>query len=205
MILFKDLFNADDFSIAVNDIARGFREKFDLPKIGQLGLVVPDVEKAAENLEATGIPSVFIAKGSPVLWKERGENRNFRGKLGISYYQGFQIEPLEPGEGSDFYCQSADPCGDIVVQHLGFFVSDVDAWAAKLNSAGYETWVRGQIKFGPSKTDFAYMDTIHDAGIIIEFISEKFWEIRFKTPAMFYRILGRFEKLIGKRCIDVTN
>lgn len=205
MIKLKDLLNADNFNHAVDGIAREFRERFELPEINQLGLTVSDVEKAADDLEANGIPPFFIAKGSPTMWQERGEDRSFKGKLGISYYKGVQLEPLEPGEGSDFYRQSVDPSGDIVVQHLGFLVKDVDEWAAKLNAAGYETWIRGQIKFGPSRSDFAYMDTVNDAGIIIEFISEKFWKIRFNTPASVYHLMGRIEKLTGKRCIEVSN
>ena len=55
MIYLDDLLQADDFTLAVNGLAAAFGEKHNFPKIHQLGLVVPDVEKAAEKLESIGV------------------------------------------------------------------------------------------------------------------------------------------------------
>lgn len=203
MELLEDLLRGEDFSKAVNNLASEFRQTHGLPEIHQLGLVVPDVEKAADMLESKGIGPFFIASGAPVSWLERGEERSISGKLAMAYYHGFELELLEPTEGSDFYRQSLDPAGGIVVQHLGFLVKDVDDWAKKLSKAGSPVWVRGRLQTGPMKTDFAYMDTMDACGIVIEFISWRVFGWYMKPPAGLFRAVGRLEKWTGKRCIPL--
>lgn len=199
MTYFDDLLKADDFGSAVSGLARDFREKHGLPKIFQLGLAVPDVEAAAEELEKRGIGPFFIASGSPAFWHERGKERDFSGKQGLASHQGVELELLEPGEGSDFYRQHLDPDGKIVIHHLGLVVPDVDREADRLVSSGYPIWVKGKLKAGPITADFAYMDTLNDAGVIVEFICWKFMGMRVTRPPSIFHTIGRIEKWTGKR------
>lgn len=199
MILFHDLLEETDFEGAVDKLAHGFREMHELPGVHQLGLVVPDAEAAAKDLEGRGLGPFFIASGSPVLWRERGEERSFTGKLGLAYYRGFELELLEPGVGSDFYRRSLDPEGGIVVQHLGFLADDVDKEAGKLEERGIQTWVRGCIKTGPMNTDFAYMDTVEETGLVIEFISMKFMGRKITPSSRLIHTIGRLQRWSGKR------
>jgi hypothetical protein len=203
MVLLDNLLNATDFSKAVNGLAREFRNRHKLPAIHQLGLTVPNVEDAARDLEAKGIGPFFIANGSPVFWRERGQERSIRGKMGMAYHQGFELELLEPTEGSDFYRQSLDPAGGIVVQHLGLLAQDVDEWTDRLAAAGSPAWIRGKLKIGPATADFAYMDTVKEVGLIIEFISWRIFGRTFSPPAALYHGAGRLEKWSGKRSITV--
>ncbi len=145
MLYLDDLLKADDFSKAVNGLAEDFMKKHGLEKVHQVGLVVPDVEEAAEKLEEEGFGPFFIATGSPVFWREKGETRSVSGKMGLAYYEGVELELLEPVTGSDFYTHSLDADGRIVVQHLGFLVKGVDAWADKATKVGLPVWVRGQL------------------------------------------------------------
>jgi hypothetical protein len=161
------------------------------------------VEDAARDLEAKGIGPFFIANGSPVFWREQGQVRSIRGKMGLAHHRGFELELLEPTEGSDFYRQSLDPAGGIVVQHLGLLVQDVDEWADRLAAAGSPVWIRGKLKIGPATADFAYMDTVKEAGLIIEFISWRIFGRTFSPPAALYHAAGRLEKWWGKRSITV--
>lgn len=202
MLLLDDLLAIKNFKESVNNLAAGFRKEHNLPQIHQLGLVVSDVEAAAEELEEMGIGPFFISSGSLGRWDEHGTPRNFRGKVGLAKYQGVDLELLEPGEGSDFYKQSLDPEGRIVVQHLGFLVKDVDKEMEKLNAAGYPTWVRGKIQTWPIAVEFAYMDTLSETQTIFEMISFHMLGIRFKPFGFAYHFLGRLEKLSGFRCID---
>lgn len=202
MVLLGDLLNATDFSKAVDGLAREFRDKHKLPAIHQLGLTVPDVQDAARDLEAKGIGPFFIANGSPVFWRERGQERSIRGKMGLAHHQGFEFELLEPTEGSEFYRQSLDPAGKIVVQHLGLLVQDVDEWADRL-AAESPVWIRGKLKIGPAAADFCYMDTVEEAGIVVEFISWRMFGRTFSPPAALYHAAGRLEKWSGKRSITI--
>ncbi len=196
----EDLLGAKDFLEEVEKLARDFRQKHSLPKIHQLGLVTESVERSAKELEEKGIGPFFLAEGSPIFWKERGKEKEFTGKMGLAYFKGIELELLEPGEGSDFYRQSLDLSGKVVVQHLGFLVPDVDSWAEKLIQEGYELWVRGRLGAGPLRIDFAYMDTAEDAGIIIEFISWRLVGLKFNPRPGLVHFLGRLEKWSGKRC-----
>jgi hypothetical protein len=123
--------------------------------------------------------------------------------LGLSHHYGVELELLEPGEGSDFYRRSLDPEDRIVVQHLGFLVDDVDASAEKLTAAGSSVWVRGGITLGPAKTQFAYMDTEDQAGIVIEFISQRCFGLKWWPLDAVFKVAGRLEKWTGKRSISV--
>ncbi len=203
LLLLDNLLHAADFPQAVDGLAHRFRDRHGLPPVYQLGLVTPEVEPAAGALEDRGIGPFFVAQGTPVLWRERGQERPMRGKMGLAEHQSFELELLEPGEGSDFYRQSLDPEGKTVIQHLGFLVPDVDEWAARLTAAGLPVWVRGKLKMGPVTVDFAYMDTMAEAGLVIEFISWHILGRPFQPPAAFFHSAGRLEKWSGKRSITV--
>lgn len=203
MMFLEALLNSRNFASAIDALAFEFRAKHGLPAIYQLGLVVPDVEEAAAYLEAQGIGPFFIASGAPVFWHERGRELHVQGKMGLGYYQGLELELLEPTQGSDFYRQSLHPEGKIILQHLGFLVPDVDTWAKKLVAVRYPVWVRGQLRIGPVKVDFAYMDTVDEAGIIIEFIRWHAFGWAFRPPADILSIAAQWEKRSHKRSISL--
>jgi hypothetical protein len=203
MVFLEDLLNAGDFGGAVNGLARGFRDQHQLPGIHQLGLVVSDAEKAADTLETRGIGPFFIARGSPVFWRERERELAFSGKMGLAYHKGVELELLEPGEGSDFYRQSLDPEGRIVVQHLGLLVKDVDDSAQRLVNEGLAVWIRGQLQVGPAKVDFAYIDTLKELDLIPEFISWRIFGWTCRPPARIFRGAGRLMRWFGKRSVSV--
>lgn len=202
-MLLDDLLKSTDFRAAVNDLARAFRDKHSLPPVHQLGLVASDVERAASALEKRGIGPFFIARGSPVLWCERAQERRVRGKMGLSYYRGIELELLEPLEGSDFYKDSLDPQGGIALHHLGVLVQNVDTWAEGLAAAGVPVWVRGTLQMGPVNVDFAYMDTVGALGYVFEFICWRMGDLRFRPPPRLLRGAGWLEKWSGRRSISV--
>lgn len=203
MIYFNELLKAPDFRQAVEGLAADFRKTHGLPKIHQLGLLVEDVETAAKELEGSGIGPFFIAAGSPVFWMERGDKKAIQGRLGLAYYQGIELELLEPLEGSEFYTRSLDPDGRIVVQQLGFLVDNVETWADKLAMAGTSLWLLGRLQLGPAKYDFAYMKPLEDSNLIIEFITWRLLGMRINPPVRLVKTMARLEKLTGKRTIRV--
>jgi len=201
MIYFDDVLKNNDIHLTVAQIAGDFRRKHHFPQVRQLGVVVADVEQAAAELEQRGIGPFFIASDTLRFWDERGERKTFSGKLGMAIYKGYEIELLEPGAGSTFYKTCVDEKGRMVLQHLGFLVGDVDACRKTLEQVGCPTWVRGQIKSFPMVIDFAYLDTVEQAGIILEFIDMRLLGIRVQPPGFIYHSLGRLEKITGIRCL----
>lgn len=195
----EELLCSPDFGAAVGNLARPFRERWGLPEVHQLGLVVPDVENAADELTRRDIGPFFIAVGAPRLWRERGQERRVQGKMALTRYQGVELELLEPLDGSDFYTGSVNPEGRPVLHHIGFFVKDLDGWADRLARSGYPVWVRGRLGLGPLQTDFAYMDTVGDAGVIVEFIRWRIFGVRFVPPGSVLKAIGGLERRLGFR------
>lgn len=195
----EEFLRSPDFGAAVGNLARPFRERWGLPEVHQLGLVVPDVENAADGLTKRNIGPFFIALGAPRLWRERGQEQRVKGKMALARYRSVELELLEPLDGSDFYTGSVDPKGRPVLHHIGFFVEDVDGWADRLARAGYPVWVRGRLGLGPLRTDFAYMDTVGDAGVIVEFIRWRIFGVRFVPPGPVLRAIGGLERRLRFR------
>ena len=203
MILLADMLKKADLEAEAGALCLPFRKRFGLPAVEQLGLVVPDVAKAAARLEKLGIAPFFMAQGPVARWQERGEDRRFCGKLGLTYHRGLELELLEPGQGSDFYTKSLSADGEVAVQHLGFLVDNVDAWEKKLTLSGSPAIVRGRIAAGPLRVEFAYMDTQKDLGLIVEFIAFYFLGKRVKPLPALVRALGRLQKKSGRRCFRI--
>jgi hypothetical protein len=203
MLLLDELLNTGDLAAASANLAADFRARFNLPPLHQLGLVVPDADQAADTLEAQGIRRFLILTGRPVLWQERGEAKSPQGKMGLAFHQGLELELLEPMQGSDFYRQHLDPQGRPVVQHLGFPVTDVDGWAGTLAAAGFPVWVRGRLKLGPLRSEFAYIDTVAGAGLVIEFIDWRLFGRPFSPPAGALGGLAQLVKWSGRRSLSV--
>ncbi len=165
-----------------------------------MGLVVPDVENAADALTKRNIGPFFIAVGAPRLWRERGQERRVRGKMALARYQGVELELLEPLDGSDFYTGSVDPRR--TPRFFTIWASMLLTWTVGRTGwlgAGYPVWVRGRLGLGPLRTDFAYMDTRGDTGVIVEFIRWRIFGIRFVPPGPVLKAIGGLERRLGFR------
>ncbi len=203
MVFLDDLLKTADLKAQVNRLCREFRESFSLPPAEQLGLVVPDVEAAAGDLEKRGVAPFFIAEGPVARWRESGRESRFSGKLGLTWHRGLELELLEPGHGSDFYRQSLDPGGAVVLQHLGFLVDDVDQQVERMDARGVSVLIRGSIVTGPLRAEFAYLDTQNETGLVMELITFFFLGVRVRPVPSVIRALGRLEKWSGRRSIRV--
>lgn len=207
-MLFDELFRPEDskgvFLGRVDELARTFRDRHGVGQIHQLGLAVADVEDAARGLEARGAGPFFIAAGETALWREAGTERRYRGKLGIGYLHGLEIELLEAGDGSDLYARFMDPGGRPAVHHLAFVVDEVGPWRRKMQGAGCPVQVEGTIRTGPLRIDFAYFDTLEPAGVLLEFESYRLLRLlRRRPPAAFYHAVGRLQRWSGIRSFNV--
>lgn len=191
----------DDFSQTVSRLADDFRANTGLGPFYQLGLVVPDVVRAAEDLRARGMGNFVLGQGPATMWIERGSPKSVKNRLGMGGYGGIELELLEPGMGTDFYRNNLDPEGRTRIQHLGFSVKNVDAEAERLETLGFKTIVRGSVVQGPGNTQFAFMDTTSECGFIVEFISSRIFGLHLTTPILFYRVLGWMERISGIRIV----
>ncbi len=164
------LIGSPEASANMNNLARSFREEFQLPETHQLGCVVPSISPTAKQLEERGLPEFMISTGRLAVWRERGDSREFQATLGISYADDIQVELLEPGIGSDFYSQLLDDSDRVRLHHLGFFVLEMESYRAKLEAAGYPVYIEGKTDVGSLTVDFLYFDTLNKLGFFMELI-----------------------------------
>jgi len=199
-LLFEQCLNAPDFDQYIeNLVPLSFRKKYGLGKIHQLGLAVQDVEKAIPELEALGIGPFAVVENDCKFWFESGGKKNVRMKSATAYYRGVEIEPLGPVQGSHIYNKSLDPQGRFVLHHVAFSVKDVDKWTAKFIEDGFPLTLRGRVSIGPLNIDFSYLDTSKELGLLLEFCSYSIFGLTFKPLPSGFHLLGRLEKMIGKR------
>lgn len=196
MLLLETLLKQSDFIQAVNGLASEFREKYQLPKLTQLGLITKDIEKAKESLKNYGIGPFFTAHGSPIYWHEKGEAKKVFGKLATAYFHGIEMELIELTEGTTLYSQYLDSEDRIVVHHLGFYTPKVDHWAEQVKT-NCPLWVRLKLKFWTLRAEVAYMDALEQTGFILEFYHWHHFGIKFRLPRWLLYSNGSLQKLLG--------
>jgi catechol 2,3-dioxygenase-like lactoylglutathione lyase family enzyme len=142
-------------------------------RIAQVGIVVPDLDRAVAGAEALGLMGTFrdytmessafdqlIHRGSP------GEMR-FRVALNRSTPQ---VEFLQPLKGDSVYREFLDlnPAGGL--HHFGFVVPDIGATIAAFAAAGIEPVFHGGGYGRAEDGAFAYFDTTEQLGYWVEAI-----------------------------------
>ncbi|RME34612.1 MAG: hypothetical protein D6793_08360 [Thermoflexia bacterium] len=59
--------------------------------------------------------------------------------------------------------------------------------------------MRGRLGLSPLRTDFAYMDTVGEAGVVVEFIRWRMFGVRFVPPGSILRMVGGLGQRLGFR------
>jgi hypothetical protein len=204
MTLLRELITAKSFTAAVNELAEPIRRRFGLRAVYQLGLVVPDAEAADEAMVRDwGLDPAFMLDGETALWIENGKELHVSARLGFTYYQGYELELIEPRQGDDFHARDLHPEGEIFLQHFGFLVHDLDRQTARLTTQGVPLLVRGRIHSGPLRADFSYLDTRAEFGVITELICMRFLGLRTRIPPPLARYMGSRQIKSGKRALSL--
>lgn len=92
MAYLKDFLEAQDFRAAVDLIGSRLRERYGLPAVYQLELVVADAQAADEAMVETGLPPSFLVKVKTARWFEQGRDATISATLGLAYYKGYELE-----------------------------------------------------------------------------------------------------------------
>jgi len=140
-----------------------------LEKVGQVGLVVKDIEKATKFLEEKlGIgPFTFLDfTDGKALYK--GREVSFKNKVAVCGVDGLMIELMEPYEGNTIQNDPEYlPPGGQGLHHLGFFVQDAEKVASEWEAEGGKVLQR--TRPGPNAMTI-YLDTRDYGGILVELI-----------------------------------
>jgi methylmalonyl-CoA/ethylmalonyl-CoA epimerase len=150
-----------------------------LPSVGQIGMVVYDVDKTLDYYAKTfGIKPWSVNTYQPVFTLEKSGPVHATLKIAMAYSGGVQIELIEVTQGRSYYNDTLDQREGL--HHLGFMVNDLEERVEACRAQGIGVIQRGQIKHKGFTVDYAYMDTVAIGGVIFEFIQTRLGPIPIK-------------------------
>ncbi len=146
---------------------------FPLPDIGQICIIVPDLDKAVKNYwERFGIgPWDLYTYGKPLVKRmtRHGKPCDYKMKVALSYIGKMRIELIEPLEGDTVYKEFVEQHG-YGVHHLGVLTEDMEVSLKKAERCGIKVTQDGA-GFGlDDDGHYAYLDTEPLLGTTIELI-----------------------------------
>lgn len=151
-------------------ISDDIKKQLRLPKLGQMGYVVTDIDKAiAYYKETVGISPWILLDERPDPCIEKGKEIDPLLRIALAYSGPVQIELIQVAEGESLHLNHIKESKE-GVHHLGFMVQDIDSRLDACHKMGIGVLQRGTIKDTGLTVDYAYLDTIDRAGIILEFI-----------------------------------
>jgi methylmalonyl-CoA/ethylmalonyl-CoA epimerase len=147
---------------------RGARGKSTLARIIHIGVVVRDMDKTIERLEALGI-GPFKPRILPADAREKFRGKPFqpakRVAIQITRIGNMELELIQPVSGKSPHQEFLDKKGE-GIQHLGFMVDNLEEDVKRLTAAGSSTILTSQFKGGGG---VAYLD-LDAAGLIVELV-----------------------------------
>ena len=198
-MLFEELTRGGRLTPAVAMLARDFRAKHGLPLPDQVAFVGPSLGAAVDELALHGIGPFALTKSKPGLWRERGTDKSVEISMGLSVYDGIELEVFGPGTGTTFYSDVVDPAGRLALHHIAFRVPDSIGMASRMEAMGYPIWIRGRVEVMPVRIDFVYIDAREETGLFIELLASSFLGAPSRPNPAVLRTVGTLQKLVGWR------
>jgi catechol 2,3-dioxygenase-like lactoylglutathione lyase family enzyme len=155
-------------------ISDAIKKQLGLPEVGQVGYVVTDVPKAIAYYRDTfGISPWVLLDERPEPCVERGEEIHPLLRIALAYEGPTQLELIQVVEGETFHLKRLDD----------------------FRRRGIEVVQRGTIKDSGLIVDYAYLDTVDKAGIIIELLQWRLGPLSLPVNRMVFNFLC----LVGAR------
>ena len=152
-------------------------KRVNLPKVSQIGIVVPDIGKAVRYYSKfLNIKPWFRSKTTSNDAAFKGETFSLELDIALAFSGGMEIELIQMMTDTDRECIYSDIMkkqgGGL--HHIGTMVRGFDKKLEQMKAAGIGVIQSGVIKtVGGAVTKYAYMDTVSTCGIISEIIESK--------------------------------
>jgi len=142
------------------------KQQLQLPGVGQIGVVVEDVDRTIAFYQSTfGLGPWDIREvGAPNVW-DRGEEKPIKARLAFATVGQVELELIQILEGDSFHLEFLRKHGE-GIHHIGFFVKDFQAKLEQAKAMGFEV-----LQVDPFRQAYAYLDTRQPGGIIFELIA----------------------------------
>jgi methylmalonyl-CoA/ethylmalonyl-CoA epimerase len=141
------------------------KQQLQLPDVGQIGVVVEDLDRVVSFLESSlGLGPFRVQEAeAPNVW-DRGEEKHIKARLGFATLGQVELELIQILEGDSVHLEFLREHGE-GLHHLGFRVKDFEAKLKRARAMGFEV-----LQTGPFGRFYAYLDTRRHGGIIFELI-----------------------------------
>ena len=145
--------------------AEDLQQQLDLPPVGQIGVVVEDLDRAKSFLESTfGLGPFRVEElEAPNVW-DRGEEKHIKARLGFAMLGQVELELIHIVEGDSVHLEFLREHGE-GLHHIGFRVDDFEKKLQQAKAMGIEV-----LQTGPFGRFYAYLDTRRHGGLIFELI-----------------------------------
>jgi methylmalonyl-CoA/ethylmalonyl-CoA epimerase len=145
--------------------AEKLRQQLELPAVGQIGVVVRDLDRVISFLETSfGLGPFRIQElEAPNVW-DRGQEKHIKARLGFAMMGQVELELIHILEGDSVHLEFLRQHGE-GIHHLGFRVPDFEAKLEQAKAMGFEV-----LQTGPLGRFYAYLDTRREGGLIFELI-----------------------------------
>jgi len=136
-------------------------------QIGQVGVVVRDIDKAVEYYSSFGIGPFEPLNASIIEREVYGKPaEDVKNIVKVAQVGKVDLELVQPAAGESIQKEFLERHGE-GINHLGFFVDDLDQEVAKLVEKGFKVIMSGKFIGGGG---FAYLDTDKVGGVQFELI-----------------------------------
>lgn len=213
LVYLDDYLAQKDFKKSLRPLAQRFRAEVGLPEdLDELGLVCPDVVRAADELQKKypGMGTFMLAEGSAERFDENGKPIEYRTRVGFAYYQDVLLELAEAGTGSDIFSTHLAPDGRITIHHMGYFSRGDEheiggkKYAPKLKALGYTSpeWA-AKVAAGMTIHVAIYNTYENAQNLSLEFLDFRLLGFPVDYPKKAAEAFGEFQNRIGPRVLVV--
>ena len=146
-----------------------------LPKVSQIGIVVPDIGKAVRYYsKILNIKPWFRSKTESNNAFFKGESFTLELDIALAFSGSLEIELIQMLTDRECIYSDIMKKQGGGLHHIGTMVSVFDKKLDQLRTMGIEVIQSGVIKtVGGAVTNYAYLDTVSTCGIISEIIESK--------------------------------
>lgn len=148
---------------------RAHQEASPFSSVCQIGVIVRDLDEAVRHYEALGVgPFEWTQGPAPIVDRQvYGKPApDVKNRISIARMGALEMELVQPIAGKSVQKEFLEEHGE-GINHLGFFVDDIEAETAKLVAKGFRVISSGKTTTGGA---FAYLDTDKVGGIVFELI-----------------------------------
>lgn len=148
--------------------------RLNLPRLGQLGFIVQSISDTLPVFTALyNLDTWFEPRYAQQEFSVEEAIIQLDFQIAFAYSGKVQVELVQAPAGDNLYRQSLEQAGE-GLHHLGFYLTDIGRSMAVVRQLGLPVLLEGRLKTaGGSQAHFAYLDTRHLCGTIVELIEIK--------------------------------